>query len=114
MELGVPDGHKNISKIRGGTCLKLNSVTQGVVNREGPPHDSNEDILTLSIFVWNVVYSNKESHTFVAVFDLNQWYKEQMPSRFCLNFPFSDLFSMFFRCHENTVFFNLLDTDLFK
>nr|XP_015835953.1 PREDICTED: protein ELYS isoform X3 [Tribolium castaneum] len=97
MELGVPEGHKR-SKQRGGRCLKVNSIARGLVNREGPQHDSNEDSLTLCVFVWDVWYSSKESDTFVAVFDLNQWYKEQMPS--VLNSQYSSTYMLHIYLNE--------------
>lgn len=80
MELPVPEGHRRFLKQRGGTCLKVTSIHIGSVNKEGPHHESTEDSLTLCVFIWNVWFSNNEKDTFLAIFDLNQWYKEQMPS----------------------------------
>lgn len=36
-----------------------------------------EDVITLSVLAWN---SPKSKKTHIMVFDLNQWYKEEMPS----------------------------------
>jgi len=40
-----------------------------------------ESDLTLCLFVWEAWGANCPGSTRMAVFDLNQWYKEQMPSK---------------------------------
>jgi hypothetical protein len=40
-----------------------------------------ENDLTLCLFVWETWGTNCPGSTHMAVFDLNQWYKEQMPGK---------------------------------
>lgn len=44
-------------------------------------HNVNKYIdLSLCYFVWTGKVGNK-SYTFMSIFDLNQWYKEEMPRK---------------------------------
>lgn len=81
MKLGVPNNFKSTRNILGGYCINVDSISKGQIAREGYHHPTNEDNLSLCLISWTVCYSNDEMDTFLSVFDLNQWYKEQMPSK---------------------------------
>lgn len=89
MKLGVPSNFKTNRRTVGGYCINVNSISKGQIAREGHPPASNEDHLSLCLIAWNVCYNNDEMDTFLLVFDLNQWYKEQMPSKYCLAFYYN-------------------------
>ncbi|XP_076270585.1 uncharacterized protein LOC143202735 isoform X1 [Rhynchophorus ferrugineus] len=73
IELGEAGDSTYKSRITGGSCIGLQSLSKNPVNK-----DLNAlSLCVISWFVWN---TNKELSTSVLVFDLNQWYKEQMPS----------------------------------
>ncbi|CAH0556685.1 unnamed protein product [Brassicogethes aeneus] len=77
VELGSVD--ENNLKLKGGYCLGLQSIQQKMVANHSSL-DNLEDSLALCTICWTVWFSNKETQTNFLVFDLNQWYKEQMPS----------------------------------
>ncbi|XP_066261984.1 protein ELYS isoform X2 [Euwallacea similis] len=60
------------SLVKGGICLGFQSITK---------RTSAKDLssLALCLISWLVWDDNREINTSVLVFDLNQWYKEQMP-----------------------------------
>ncbi|XP_017777706.1 PREDICTED: protein ELYS isoform X2 [Nicrophorus vespilloides] len=64
----------------GAQCIKLESFSKGLNSVTNSMLEYNEDSYTLCEMVWNVVCKNNIVHTYLSVFDLNQWYKEQMPS----------------------------------
>ncbi|KAL3282176.1 hypothetical protein HHI36_005370 [Cryptolaemus montrouzieri] len=79
MELGF--GSDSVINPKGGKCLRLESLIHKTSNttNEICLNDGTEDIVSLCVVIWRVVSENGNS-TYMAVFDLNQWYKEQMPN----------------------------------
>lgn len=73
MDLAIP-GHQD--KPKAAVCLGLNSLTRNV----NLSIDGAEDNLVVCSFAWKVFGSGNETVTYHGLFDLNQWYKEQMPS----------------------------------
>ncbi|XP_050304402.1 protein ELYS isoform X2 [Anthonomus grandis grandis] len=72
IELGGTEGSSLDSKVKGGLCLGLQSVTK---------HPLNKDLSTMALCLVSWLFWNAEgeANTAVLLFDLNQWYKEQMP-----------------------------------
>lgn len=66
----------------GARCISLNAYTKAVVNRQcSTVQDVPDDKLALCSIVWIAWNQNlNASETYLTLFDLNQWYKEQMPS----------------------------------
>ncbi|KRT81019.1 hypothetical protein AMK59_5920 [Oryctes borbonicus] len=64
--------------IKGARCLRLTAFNKGCSSRTSV-QDSHEDTLTICSMVWNA-WGTKGVDTYMSIFDLNQWYKEQMPS----------------------------------
>ncbi|KAK5646681.1 hypothetical protein RI129_005145 [Pyrocoelia pectoralis] len=68
----------------GASCLHLQ-----VVNKSIPKHSLNtqDEVITICFIVWNScdIRNPEECKTYLNSFDLNQWYKEQMPSTLHLN-----------------------------
>lgn len=72
------------TKSNGAHCLGLQIINKNVKMPQkllNFPQEAEEHILTLLIIVWNVWHKNSEIHSYISMFDLNQWYKEQMPSK---------------------------------
>lgn len=65
--------------IKGARCLRLTAFNKGCSSRASL-QESHEDTLTICSMVWNVWHA-KGVDTYMSIFDLNQWYKEQMPSK---------------------------------
>ncbi|XP_030746722.1 protein ELYS isoform X2 [Sitophilus oryzae] len=73
LELGEAGMPTYKSRIKGGSCMGIHSLTKNPINK-----DLNSlSLCLISWFVWN---TNREICTFILLFDLNQWYKEQMPN----------------------------------
>ncbi|XP_065163012.1 LOW QUALITY PROTEIN: protein ELYS homolog [Atheta coriaria] len=64
----------------GANCLKLQSYTKVNQNNTHAETLSVNDEYALCMMVWNVRCHEHKSHTYLSLFDLNQWYKEQMPN----------------------------------
>ncbi|XP_018577451.1 protein ELYS isoform X2 [Anoplophora glabripennis] len=79
VELGPLGEHKNGSKVKGGLCIGLQPICKVPNNKNLYLHDVTGDILALCAISWTVWFSRTETQTYMLVFDLNQWYKEQMP-----------------------------------
>ena len=69
----------------------------------------DEDMLTLNVFAWTSPSTNKTS---IMIFDLNQWYKEEMPNvgdwrlklKYVAVFELQDCVSLDIKVDENSVF----------
>lgn len=65
----------------GARCVSLRAHTRNIVNKLcASLSDVQEENLALSTVVWTVQDQNTTTETYLCLFDLNQWYKEQMPS----------------------------------
>lgn len=63
-----------------GHCVSLQAYSKGVIKHGNVTAcDVVEDRIALCSVVWTVT-NNAQTETFMGLFDLNQWYKEQMPS----------------------------------
>ncbi|GFG34649.1 hypothetical protein Cfor_03066 [Coptotermes formosanus] len=81
-------GEEGSTSVVGGhivACHTISKLSPAVTRRENPHSDLDESVqesdLTLCLFVWEAWGANCPGSTRMAVFDLNQWYKEQMPGR---------------------------------
>lgn len=83
MDLMLPDDYVPTRKPKGGWCVGLEALNK---NRNTALMELPEDNLVISCFMWTVWCSSTEAYTYQAVFDLNQWYKEQMPGTFLYNY----------------------------
>lgn len=83
MDLAVVGLKSKIVTAKGAQCTKLRSIKKGIVDRNVSVSDSvaQEESMALLYVVWNVWATDQQVYTFMNVFDLNQWYKEQMPSK---------------------------------
>lgn len=81
MELTSVPGPKNAV---GAKCLSLQSYSKALAPRQGPAPfvDAPEEKLALCNIVWMAWNSQNAAlvETYFCLFDLNQWYKEQMPA----------------------------------
>ncbi|XP_023712052.1 protein ELYS [Cryptotermes secundus] len=66
-------------------CHTINKLSPAVAKRDNPHADLDDSVqesdLTLCLFVWETWGANCPGSTRMALFDLNQWYKEQMPAK---------------------------------
>ncbi|KAG5885554.1 hypothetical protein JTB14_007634 [Gonioctena quinquepunctata] len=73
-----------------GCCLGLQPITKLPSGKEQNAHFSTGDTLALCLISWTVWYNQADPQTFILIFDLNQWYKEQMPNfskwKNCVNY----------------------------
>lgn len=76
MDLMLPDDFVPVRKPKGAWCVGLEALNK---NRNTMLLELPEDDLVISCFVWTVWCSRTETYTYQTIFDLNQWYKEQMP-----------------------------------
>lgn len=69
-----------INKPVGGNCISLTSYTKSN-NKQINCHlqETTEDSLAICAVIW-CVWNNAEIESYMCLFDLNQWYKEQMPT----------------------------------
>lgn len=67
-------------KARGGQCLNMNSIKKSLAGKIGNSGESAEQ-LSLCCILWTVWCNERETYTYHCIFDLNQWYKEQMPGK---------------------------------
>lgn len=79
MDLALPDEYVPVRKPKGAWCVGLEALNK---NRNTALIELPEDNLVVCSFVWTIWCSRTETYTYKAVFDLNQWYKEQMPCKF--------------------------------
>ncbi|KAJ8920901.1 hypothetical protein NQ315_015694 [Exocentrus adspersus] len=79
VELGALEEHRMESAVKGGRCMGLQPICKVPANRDLYSRDSTGDILALCAISWTVWFNQSETHTYMLLFDLNQWYKEQMP-----------------------------------
>ncbi|KDR14054.1 Protein ELYS [Zootermopsis nevadensis] len=82
------DGDEGGITVVGGrsvACHTINKLPSAVTRRDNPRVELDESVqecdLTLCLFVWETWGANCPSKTCMALFDLNQWYKEQMPGK---------------------------------
>lgn len=76
MDLMLPDDYVPLRKPKGAWCVRLEALNK---NRNVALTELPDDNLVISCFMWTVWCSRTETYTYQAIFDLNQWYKEQMP-----------------------------------
>lgn len=79
MDLMLPDDYVPSKKPKGAWCVGLKALNK---NRNTILMELPEDNLVISSFVWTVWCTTRETFTYQTIFDLNQWYKEQMPGKF--------------------------------
>ncbi|XP_049821968.1 protein ELYS isoform X3 [Aethina tumida] len=77
IELGVVDDNKKSKKLKGGYCTGLESV-QHKLNLHNF-NDESDTSMALCLISWTINFE-KEAQSYMLIFDLNQWYKEQMPA----------------------------------
>lgn len=65
-------------KPKGENCIKM--ITNKGTSTSSSSTSVYDDKLKICSIIWNVWFNDKSTSTYMAVFDLNQWYKEQMPS----------------------------------
>ncbi|CAG9823287.1 unnamed protein product [Phaedon cochleariae] len=80
VELGPMDEHRHSGAPKGGFCLDLQPITKLPPSKDPNCPATSGDTLALCLITWSVWHSRSETHTCALLFDLNQWYKEQMPS----------------------------------
>ncbi|XP_056636381.1 protein ELYS [Diorhabda sublineata] len=80
VELGQLEAHRNGLLPKGGYCLGFQPITKLSTNKESFNHSSVGDTLALCLVSWVVWYSKSDTQTCCILFDLNQWYKAQMPN----------------------------------
>nr|CAH7717001.1 unnamed protein product [Callosobruchus chinensis] len=98
IELGALNAN---SKVKGGYCLNFEPVYRQQNNKDYLTKSAS-DVLALTKISWTVWFDRGETQTNMLVFDLNQWYKEQMPtfsswresSNYILKTSITDLISM--------------------
>ncbi|VEN48837.1 unnamed protein product [Callosobruchus maculatus] len=98
IELGALNAN---NKVKGGYCLDFEPVYRQPNNKEYFTKSAS-DVLALTKISWTVWFERGETQTNMLVFDLNQWYKEQMPtfsswresSNYILKASITDLISM--------------------
>lgn len=86
-QVDLGDNNKRSRMPRGGNCFRLSVLNRNPAIQLADDlimsHDFNEINLTLCVIAWNLWYNDgngdNQVDTFLLVFDLNQWYKEQMP-----------------------------------
>ncbi|CAH2017316.1 unnamed protein product [Acanthoscelides obtectus] len=76
IELGVLH---STNKTKGGCILNFQPVYKQPNNKDSATK-STSDVLALTQISWTVWFDRGETQTNMLVFDLNQWYKEQMPT----------------------------------
>lgn len=79
MDLAVPDDYVASKDMKGAWCVSLKAF-----NKSRNIIDVAEDNLVICCFIWTVWCDTNETITYQCIFDLNQWYKEQMPGNFLL------------------------------
>ncbi|KAJ8964806.1 hypothetical protein NQ314_004613 [Rhamnusium bicolor] len=102
VELGQLEEHRSTSKVKGGYCMALQPICKVPANKDLYSHDNTGDTLALCVISWTVWFNQNETQSYLLVFDLNQWYKEQMPhftkgtdsSNYILKVCISDLITM--------------------
>lgn len=94
MDLLLPDDYVPSRKPKGAWCVDLKSLSK---NRNTALTELPEDNLVICCFVWTVWCSTTETVTYQAIFDLNQWYKEQMPGTLGLFTGTADFILIFIR-----------------
>lgn len=72
------DDNKKSKKLKGGCCTGLESV-QHKLNLHNF-NDESDTSMALCLISWTVNFE-KEAQSYMLIFDLNQWYKEQMPGQ---------------------------------
>ncbi|XP_072402062.1 uncharacterized protein Elys isoform X1 [Diabrotica undecimpunctata] len=80
IQLGQLEENRTGANAKGGYCLGFQPITKLSTSKESFAHSPAGDTLTLCLISWTVWFSKSEVETCCIVFDLNQWYKEQMPS----------------------------------
>ncbi|XP_045471901.1 protein ELYS [Harmonia axyridis] len=80
-ELGLGNDMSNVKSPIGGKCLRLESLIlkNASTNSEISVNDGSEDALSLCIIAWKAS-CERGQFTYMSMFDLNQWYKAQMPN----------------------------------
>ncbi|XP_060533337.1 protein ELYS isoform X2 [Cylas formicarius] len=73
IELGGASGTELKRHIRGGSCLGLQTVSKRFVHR-------STHTISLCLVSWTLWDAGDKAETHALIFDLDQWYKEQMPS----------------------------------
>ncbi|KAJ8980297.1 hypothetical protein NQ317_005217 [Molorchus minor] len=103
VELGALDDHRTgLKPPKGGCCTGLRPICKAPAGKELYSHDATGDTLALCVISWTIWYNQNELKTNTLLFDLNQWYKEQMPdftnwsgcSNYMLRINVSDLAAM--------------------
>lgn len=85
-DLTFLDGKENENIHQGAQCLRLQAIHKSI-SKGSSLQEHQEESLTLCSVVWHgwrKSQSNTVTQTFMSLFDLNQWYKEQMPSELFL------------------------------
>lgn len=80
IELGSIDGYLYDSLPKGGKSLNLQPILKQPINKDLYAGPSTGDTLALCMISWSVWFDKGEQQTNALIFDLNQWYKEQMPN----------------------------------
>ncbi|KAK9888484.1 hypothetical protein WA026_000735 [Henosepilachna vigintioctopunctata] len=78
-ELGF--NNQSVVNPRGGKCLKLESLVHKntISNSEMCITDGSEDVVSICVIVWKALCESG-IFTYMSLFDLNQWYKAQLPN----------------------------------
>lgn len=79
-------------------CLCLQPVSKLPASKDSNAHIYTGDILALCVISWTTWYDKNKTQNYSLVFDLNQWYKEQMPT-----------FSKWANCNNYILRMNLTD-----
>ncbi|KAF5298453.1 hypothetical protein FQR65_LT01232 [Abscondita terminalis] len=78
-QMDVTSCQNEIGKSIRVQCINLQIITKAISRNSFA--DNQDETLTVCSIVWNVWSSNfpNKCRTYLSLFDLNQWYKEQMP-----------------------------------
>ncbi|XP_074041102.1 AT hook containing transcription factor 1 homolog isoform X2 [Leptinotarsa decemlineata] len=80
VELGPLEEVKHGPDPKWGQCLGLQPISKIPPGKEHNSRVSSGDNLALCLISWTVWFGENINQTNILIFDLNQWYKEQMPN----------------------------------
>lgn len=83
---------------KGGVCLHLQAVSKLPASKDSGVHILRGDTLALCVISWTTWHDKNKTQSSSLIFDLNQWYKEQMPT-----------FSKWANCNNYILRMNLTD-----
>ncbi|CAH1107347.1 unnamed protein product, partial [Psylliodes chrysocephalus] len=80
MELGHIEEHRGVALPKGGHCIGIQPITKHSTSKDSFSPSTAGDTSALCFISWTVWFSKSDTQTCSLIFDLNQWYKEQMPT----------------------------------